>query len=116
MSELATQREHWDSHPVELGDAWTLRKGQRFARCALYSHPFGWELRLMVVGTRAVAGVSQSGRDSYHAGELEAGDAAARVALSGRESEAVASRPSKLGTIPGTMLTRRFRLRAGWQV
>ena len=27
MSELATQREHRDSPPVELGDAWTLRPG-----------------------------------------------------------------------------------------
>jgi hypothetical protein len=48
MSNLATQREQWDGDPVELGDAWTLRKGQRLARCALFSHPFGWELRLMV--------------------------------------------------------------------
>ena len=45
---LATQREHWDGHPVELGDTWVLRKGARLARCALFSHQFGWELRLMV--------------------------------------------------------------------
>lgn len=44
---LIPQREHWDG-PVELGDAWTLYKGQRLARCALYSHPLGWELRLTV--------------------------------------------------------------------
>lgn len=48
MPNLAAQREHWDGHPVELGDAWTLRKAQRLARCALYSYPLGWELRLMV--------------------------------------------------------------------
>lgn len=47
MSDLATQRDQWDGHPVELGDAWTLRKGQRLARCALVSNPFGWELRPM---------------------------------------------------------------------
>ena len=42
------QRENWGSHPVELGDAWTLRNGDKQARCVLVSHPFGWELRLMV--------------------------------------------------------------------
>ena len=42
------QRENWDGHPVELGDAWTLRKGAKVARCVLVSHQFGWELRLMV--------------------------------------------------------------------
>ena len=41
------QREHWDGHPVALGDAWTLRKDDRVARCILVTHPLGWELRLM---------------------------------------------------------------------
>ena len=41
------QREHWDGHPVELGDARALRKGDKVARCVLASHPLGWELRLM---------------------------------------------------------------------
>jgi hypothetical protein len=39
--------EHRDDHPVELGDAWTLRKGGKVARCILVTHPLGWELRLM---------------------------------------------------------------------
>jgi hypothetical protein len=26
------QREYWDGHPAELGDAWTLRKGDKVAR------------------------------------------------------------------------------------
>jgi hypothetical protein len=38
------QREHWDGHPIELGDAWTLRKRDREARCELWSHEFGFEL------------------------------------------------------------------------
>ena len=40
----------WEAghHPVELGDAWTLRKGTKVVRCMLVSHPLGWELRLMV--------------------------------------------------------------------
>ena len=41
------QREHWDGDPIELGDAWTLRKGQKVARCILVTHPLGSELRLM---------------------------------------------------------------------
>jgi hypothetical protein len=41
------QREHWNGHPVPLGDAWTMRKGNKVARCELWSHQFGWELRLM---------------------------------------------------------------------
>ena len=41
------QREYWDGHPVELGDAWVLHKGDKSARCSLVSHLLGWELRLM---------------------------------------------------------------------
>ena len=33
--------------PIELGDAWTLRKGENIARCILVTHLLGWELRLM---------------------------------------------------------------------
>jgi hypothetical protein len=32
---------------VELGDAWTLKSGDKTARCSLVSHPLGWELRLL---------------------------------------------------------------------
>lgn len=41
------QREYWNGDPIELGDAWTLRKGEKIARCILVTHPLGWELRLM---------------------------------------------------------------------
>ena len=41
------QREYWDGHPLELGVAWMLRKGEKVARCSLVSHPLGWELRLI---------------------------------------------------------------------
>ena len=37
-----------DGHLVELGDAWTLRKGTKVARCVLVRHQLGWESRLMV--------------------------------------------------------------------
>ena len=39
------QREDWSGDPVALGNAWTLRKGDRTARCELVTHPLGWELR-----------------------------------------------------------------------
>jgi hypothetical protein len=41
------QREDWDGHPVALGDAWSLRKGNKVARCVLVTHPLGREPRLM---------------------------------------------------------------------
>jgi len=42
-----TLRENWDGHPVEYGDAWVLRKGDKVARCSLVTHQLGWELRLI---------------------------------------------------------------------
>jgi hypothetical protein len=44
---MTRQREFWSGHPTELGDAWTLRKGDKVARCTLVTYPLGWELRLM---------------------------------------------------------------------
>ena len=43
----ARQREYWDGHPIDLGDAWIIRKGEYVARGTLVTHPLGWELRLM---------------------------------------------------------------------
>jgi hypothetical protein len=40
------QREDWNGNPIDLGDAWVLRKGASVARCSLVTHPLGWELRL----------------------------------------------------------------------
>jgi hypothetical protein len=41
------QRDYWNGNAVSLGDAWTLRKGDKVARCSLVTHPLGWELRLI---------------------------------------------------------------------
>ena len=41
------QREFWGGHPVELGDAWVLSKGDKTARRILVSHQLGWEPRSM---------------------------------------------------------------------
>jgi hypothetical protein len=44
----AVLRPYWSGHPVTLGDAWRLHKRTREARCQLWSHQFGFELRLIV--------------------------------------------------------------------
>ena len=36
----------WSGHPVELGDAWRLHKRDGEARCQLWSHECGFELRV----------------------------------------------------------------------
>ena len=41
-------REGWSGEAAFLGNAWTMTKGTRTATCALYSHQFGWELRLTI--------------------------------------------------------------------
>ncbi|HXG72901.1 MAG TPA: hypothetical protein VNJ04_20080 [Gemmatimonadaceae bacterium] len=42
------QRELWHGQPKELDDLFRLTKGKRTARCALWSHWAGWELKLLV--------------------------------------------------------------------
>ena len=42
-------REHFNE-PDLLGPAWTLKKGRRTAACQVWSHQFGFELRLLVSG------------------------------------------------------------------
>ena len=36
----------WNDRPERLQLVWTLHKGCKTARCELWSHEFGWELRL----------------------------------------------------------------------
>ena len=47
MPHVVLQRENWDGHPVDLGDAWVLHKGDKTARCSLVTHQLGFELRLI---------------------------------------------------------------------
>ena len=47
MSATTPLREVWDGYP-RLGIAWTLKKRDHVAQCVLFSHEFGWELRLEV--------------------------------------------------------------------
>jgi hypothetical protein len=46
MSSQVLQRPDWYGEPVRLSTVWTLTKGARTVQCVLYSHQFGWELRL----------------------------------------------------------------------
>jgi len=41
------QRPDWYGEPIRLSRIWHLSKGRRYAECTLYSHQFGWELRLV---------------------------------------------------------------------
>ena len=53
------RREYWNGPPVELGIAWTLKKRNHIAQCILFSHQFGWELRLTVNGSLVRSQVSR---------------------------------------------------------
>lgn len=45
------QRPFWNGTPLELGDLFRLTKGPRKdAHAAIWSHQFGWEIRLMING------------------------------------------------------------------
>jgi hypothetical protein len=49
MKTLIPQREHF-SGPQQLSPAWTLWKSQRSAACTIWSHEFGFEVRLVISG------------------------------------------------------------------
>jgi hypothetical protein len=49
MKSLIPHREHFDK-PERLSPAWTLTKGVAAAECTVWSHEFGFELRLVVTG------------------------------------------------------------------
>jgi hypothetical protein len=46
---LLPMREHF-CEPELLSPAWTLTKGSRTATCQVWSHQFGFELRLIISG------------------------------------------------------------------
>lgn len=49
MKTLIPQREHF-AGAEQLSPGWTLQKGQRRATCTIWSHQFGFELRLAISG------------------------------------------------------------------
>lgn len=44
------QRALWHGEPKELDDLFRLSKGTKSARCTIWSHWSGWELKLLVDG------------------------------------------------------------------
>jgi hypothetical protein len=48
-----SQRPDWYGEQQRLSPAWTLHKGRKAAKCVVWSHQFGWELRL-IVGTELI--------------------------------------------------------------
>jgi hypothetical protein len=42
------QGSDWQGAPVSLGELFILHKSRREAKCLLWTHQFGWELRLVV--------------------------------------------------------------------
>jgi hypothetical protein len=44
---LIPQREHFNG-AEPLSPAWTLRRGSKTAACTVWSHQFGFELRLVI--------------------------------------------------------------------
>jgi hypothetical protein len=42
------QRPDWHGTPIQLGDLFRLTNNLREARAALFTHQFGWEVRLLV--------------------------------------------------------------------
>ena len=48
------QRFIWNGTPREIGDLFRLHKNRREARAVIFSHVFGWEVRLLVGSQREV--------------------------------------------------------------
>ena len=42
------QRFTWNGEPKEIGDLFRVTKNRRKARAVIFSHQFGWEVRLLV--------------------------------------------------------------------
>ena len=63
----ALQRAFWDGNPTNLGDVFRLHKSRCSrpleAVCQLFSHQFGWELRLDVAGSLQRSQVCRSQDD-----------------------------------------------------
>jgi hypothetical protein len=42
------QRAGWNGKPEQIEIAWTLKKRDHVVQCVVFSHEFGWEIRLEV--------------------------------------------------------------------
>jgi hypothetical protein len=64
------QRPFWNGRPEEIREVFALTKADRAtARCVLWSHEFGWELRLTVGGSLVRSQVAREFADILTATE-----------------------------------------------
>lgn len=47
----SSHRAIWNDKPEQLAPAWTLTKDRKIAVCEVWSHAFGWEIKLGVAGS-----------------------------------------------------------------
>jgi hypothetical protein len=51
MPRQVPQRNDWNGgQPIKIGEVFHVQKDQKRAVCELWTHPFGWELRLEAAG------------------------------------------------------------------
>jgi len=63
------QRELWHGVPADLGEMFHLAKGEKHARCALWTHQLGWELRLTIGADVVMTQVCRSEDEVFATGE-----------------------------------------------
>lgn len=48
---IHTQRSIWNDKPEQLTPSWRLTKDRKVAVCEVWSHRFGWEVKLGIAGS-----------------------------------------------------------------
>jgi hypothetical protein len=51
--------------PLQLSNVWTMKKDRRAIQCVLYSHQFGWELRMSLAQTLVRSQVCRSEEEVF---------------------------------------------------
>ena len=73
----------WNGTPREIGDLFRLHKNRREARAVIFSHMFGWEVRLLVGSKLEIVQtqVCHPERVLEHGRTVESSDARERLGL-----------------------------------
>jgi hypothetical protein len=99
-----SQRADWYGEPQQLSPAWTLHKGAKTARCAVWSHQFGWALRLMAGADLIQSHVCRSQMERHRdSGAVESRDA--REGVAGASCGLTISPPTR-GSASSTLINR----------
>jgi hypothetical protein len=114
---LTPQRDYWTGEQTELGEAWTLQKHGKVARCVLFSHLFGHELKLFIGDEFLRSQVCRSSERSFgHARAVESRDARERLAclIDGSTSDEMgATMPSNNPRATRAGSAKRIQIRVG---